>query len=85
MKVLVTGASGYFGRALVQILQSKARWTVLTPLRGEFDLRYRLDHSFQVNYIIHAAARRYGTITECIDDNVIGTANLIEFAKKQNN
>lgn len=85
MNVLVTGASGYFGRTIVDHIKSSTDWNVLSPSHSEFDLSKPLSHDFQVNYIIHAAARRYGTLEECIVDNVVGTCNLLNFAKKQTN
>jgi len=84
--VLVTGASGYFGRVIVDVIRRETDWNVIAPPRAEFDLAKSLDaHDFQVDYIIHAAANRYGTLPECLDDNVLGTYHLLEFAKRQKN
>lgn len=76
-KILVTGASGLIGSALVRLLRTEGYENVLTPTSDEVDCRLHEDVydyflSEKPDYVFHLAARVGG-----IKDNAEKSANFI--------
>jgi nucleoside-diphosphate-sugar epimerase len=82
-RVIVTGAAGHVGKAVINKILGETDWEVVKIQRDDYDLRLPISFNFEVNYVIHCAANRYGTIWECTQDNIIGTHHVLEWAKKR--
>lgn len=90
-KVLVTGASGFIGRALVAALERKGHEVVrLTSKDGEIDdpNKFKKLSNIGVLWVFHLAGRTY--VPESWEDplgfcrvNVLGVANVLEFCRTQ--
>ncbi|SDZ52188.1 NAD-dependent epimerase/dehydratase family protein [Herbiconiux ginsengi] len=99
LRVLVTGASGFVGGALVRRLAADARFEVLglgrrAVDRADYrvldlsapDAAERLDGlGFRPDVVVHAAARSspWGTRAEFERENVHATRAVVEFATRQ--
>jgi len=96
--VLVTGARGFVGHAIVSRILEKTDWQIVCPVRGvktpdrllELGSSDRVVYNFEgkIDMIIHAAAEP--STLACIDDpvqavnsNVIETLKILEFARTQ--
>lgn len=96
--VLVTGASGFIGRALVEHLLHEG-WSVFAMTRSG---RYPISHTHlevvkgdmrdkksltlatrQVAYIVHLASAKQDEV-DSYDTNVLGTQNLVDASKENN-
>jgi nucleoside-diphosphate-sugar epimerase len=81
--VLITGSGGLVAKYMAVFFSDF--FNVIETTRADMDLRSPCQSPHHVDYIIHCASNRYGTLWECLQDNVIGTAHLLEWAKKQKN
>jgi len=82
MKVLVTGARGLIGRALVERLEAAGHQT--EELAG--DVRRRFDTSFEADAVVHLAGilkpSEGDSPRQTFDVNVIGTANALAYCER---
>ena len=88
--ILVTGANGMIGRALVKLLEKESPKNITTADLPEYDLRSRTDCSFLCHgqdYVFHLAG--IADIVPSIENpsayfkaNVEGTLNMLELAHK---
>lgn len=94
-KILITGANGMVGKALVKKLREKGIENFLLPDIGELDLRdsKEVEKYFEINkpeIVFHLAARVGGIAAniaapaEFLYDNLMMEWNVIESAKKNN-
>jgi len=102
--ILITGASGFIGRNLIEYLISNTDYRIISLSRKEHhydnhdritkithDMRLPIDEKTinqigEVDYIIHLAAAtdaKESTVNplKYVQDNIIGTLNLLEYAR----
>jgi len=87
MKVLLTGAGGFVGKNVAAAIIRGTPWELTTLDRAAHDLKDPLELPTAFDLIIHAAANP--SAKECIEeptrafnDNILGTFNVLEFARK---
>ncbi len=93
MKILVTGASGFVGRALVAHARRSGGWTVHGIGRRcldeadytSLDLTKPFDLPFRPDVVVHAAARSspWGSRADFHRHNVLTTRNVIDFCQRR--
>ena len=93
MKLLVTGASGFVGRKLIERAQAASAWEVFgvgrRPLNqrdyASVDLSRPFELPFAPDVVVHAAARSspWGTRAEFDRQNVEATRRVIEFCEQR--
>lgn len=91
MKVLVTGASGFFGRAMVAALEKAREFEVIARYRLHLDIRYQDDVKEEFrskpNIVVNCAG--ITGLANCTKNpqlawqtNVLGVANLVAFCRE---
>lgn len=92
-RVLVTGASGFVGHAIVEYILTKTDWSVVAQVKGrlfELETQGRLipETTENIDIIIHCSANP--NTLACIKDpigavesNINGTLKILEFARTQ--
>lgn len=106
--VLITGARGFVGHALVQQILDNTNWSIICVNRNSLPQKHDrlahlrssrityVTHNIQepmpdvgaVNYVLHAggnpsAADCLANPHSAIQDNIVGTANLLDWARTQ--
>jgi len=92
-RILVTGARGLIGSALVHELSAQGFTQVITPTHKELDLSYQewTEHFFsktRIDYIFHCAGRVGGILANSTEqyqflyENIMIAANVIAAAKR---
>src|SRR5579863_8661828 len=84
--ILVTGASGFLGRRLVDALRRRGE-TVIPHCRRDGDLSRDELKAEAVRHIFHLAAKTYVPDSwrdpkPFFEVNVLGTVNVLEFSRK---
>ena len=107
-RVLITGARGFVGHALVQTILEHTDWYVVCANRNNIPQRHdrlahiispRLTHIVHdiqhpvpdigpIDYVLHAggnpsAADCLANPNSAVQDNILGTVNLLNWAKTQ--
>ncbi|MBL9199484.1 MAG: NAD(P)-dependent oxidoreductase [Opitutaceae bacterium] len=93
MKLLVTGASGFVGRKLVEHARAAGGWVTLgigrralaDPGYASVDLSRPFEVRFEPDVVVHAAARSspWGSRAEFLRHNVEATRRVIEFCERR--
>ena len=93
MKILITGASGFVGGALMKMASARAGWEVHglgrralpLPNYSRRDLESPLELGFTPDLVIHAAARAlpWGSPADFHRQNVLATQHVIDFCKRK--
>jgi nucleoside-diphosphate-sugar epimerase len=85
--ILVTGANGFVGKALLKALSTRTEFTVFGIDRSDGDIS-KMEFNFKnINHVIHLAARTYVPDSwqnpiPFYQTNVIGTLRVLEFCKR---
>lgn len=93
MKLLVTGASGFVGRKLIERAGFAGGWetfgigrrALANPNYASIDLSRAFDVRFDPEVVVHAAARSspWGSRREFLRHNVEGTRRVIDFCERR--
>jgi nucleoside-diphosphate-sugar epimerase len=88
-KILVTGAGGFIGQALLRKIESDHEVITLDRSKGDITNYNTFINLEKVDYVFHLAARTFvpdswiETIN-FLNTNVIGTTNVLEYCKRFN-
>lgn len=94
MKVLITGSQGFIAKHLIRYLNSNTKWKIYglhrhTDIKESVihDLRNSIKNIGRYDLIIHLAAMSHVDRSikypyDAILDNVVGTFNVLEYARK---
>ena len=88
-KILITGASGFIGRALCKVLEIDHEVITLDRSRGNITNPTTFLSLEKVEYVFHLAARSFvpdswNETSDFLNANVIGTTNVLEYCKSLN-
>lgn len=87
-KVLITGASGFIGNALVKYLETLGHQVIkFTRESGDITKKETWDSIDKTDFLIHLASRNFvpdswNESSEFLETNVVGTSRALEYAKK---
>jgi GDP-4-dehydro-6-deoxy-D-mannose reductase len=87
-KILITGSTGFIGKALVDFLKSHAYEILEFPReKGDITQKENWKTIGKVDFVIHLAARNFvpdswKESSNFLETNVIGTSRMLEYAKE---
>jgi GDP-4-dehydro-6-deoxy-D-mannose reductase len=87
VKVLLTGANGFLGKALCNKLEGKYDLILLDRSKGDITNPSIFTNIENVDHVFHLAARTFvpdswNETPEFLQSNLIGTTNVLEFCKR---
>lgn len=80
MRILITGSSGFIGSHLFQSLKNNNQIIPFTRPQSLSNLVNLLSATKNIDLIIHTAAHSSEDFYKCMNNNVMGTINLVEAA-----